>query len=88
MGLAIAVSKIFDLIFLILVITILLSWFPRINWYNEPFKSMRAFSEIFLGPFRKLIPPIGMVDISPIIAFFALEILRRILVGLLISLGL
>ena len=88
MGLAVAVSKIFDLIFLILVITILLSWFPRINWYNEPFKSMRAFSEIFLGPFRRLIPPIGMVDISPIIAFFALEILRRILVGLLISLGL
>ncbi len=87
MGLAIAVARIFDLIFLILFITILLSWFPKINWYNEPFRSLRAFSEIFLGPFRKLIPPIGMIDISPIVAFFCLSILRNILVGLLVKLG-
>ncbi len=88
MGLAVAVSKLFELIFLILFITILLSWIPNINWYNEPFKSMKAFSEIFFGPFRKFIPPIGMIDISPIVAFFALDILRRLLVGLLVSLGL
>ena len=87
MGLAIAVARIFDLIFLILFITILLSWLPKINWYNEPFRSLRAFSDIFLGPFRKLIPPIGMIDISPIVAFFCLSILRNILVGLLVKLG-
>lgn len=88
MGLAIAVAKIFDLIFLILFITILLTWIPNINWYNEPFKSMRQFSEIFLAPFRKIIPPIGMIDISPIVAFFILIILRNILVNLLVAIGL
>lgn len=88
MGLTIAVARIFDLIFLILFITILLTWFPKINWYNEPFRSMRAFSEIFLAPFRKLIPPIGMIDISPIVAFFCLGLLRNILVGLFASMGL
>lgn len=88
MGLAVAVAKIFDLIFLVLVITILLTWVPNINWYNEPFKSMRQFSEIFLAPFRKIIPPIGMLDISPIIAFIALSLLRNILVGLLVAIGL
>ena len=87
MGLAVAVARVFDLIFLILFITILLSWFPKINWYNEPFRSMRAFSEIFLAPFRRLIPPIGMIDISPIIAFFCLSILRNILVSLFVKLG-
>ena len=88
MGLAVAVARIFDLIFLVLFITILFTWIPNINWYNEPFKSMRAFSEIFFAPFRKVIPPIGMIDISPIVAFFALSILRNILVNLLASLGL
>ena len=88
MGLTIAVARIFDLIFLILFVTILLTWFPKINWYNEPFRSMRAFSEIFLAPFRKLIPPIGMIDISPIVAFFCLGLLRNILVGLFASMGL
>ena len=88
MGIAFAVARIFDLIFLVLVITILLTWIPNINWYNEPFKSMRQFSEIFLGPFRKIIPPIGMLDISPIIAFIVLTLIRNVLVSLLLTLGL
>ncbi len=88
MGISVAVAKIFELIILVLFITILLSWFPNIKWYNEPFKSLKAFSEIFLAPFRKIIPPIGMIDISPIIAFICLSILRNIIVGFLYSLGL
>jgi len=87
-GIAVAVSRMFDLIFLLLFITILLSWFPNIKWYNEPFKTLKNFSEIFLGPFRRLIPPIGMIDISPIIAFVCLGILRNIVVNLLITMGL
>ena len=88
MGISIAVAKIFELIILVLFITILLSWFPNIKWYNEPFKSLKAFSEIFLAPFRRIIPPIGMIDISPIIAFICLSILRNIIVGFLLKLGL
>lgn len=88
MGISIAVARIFDLIFLLLFITILLSWIPSINWFNEPFRSLRAFCEIFLGPFRKLIPAIGMVDISPIVAFFCLSILRQVTLSLLVGFGL
>ncbi len=88
MGISIAVAKVFELIILVLFITILLSWFPNIKWYNEPFKSLKAFSEIFLAPFRKIIPPIGMIDISPMIAFICLMILRNIIVGFLYRLGL
>lgn len=88
MGISLAVARIFDLIFLLLFITILLSWVPTINWFNEPFRSLRAFSEIFLGPFRKLIPPIGMIDISPIVAFFCLSILRQVTLSLLVGFGL
>lgn len=88
MGISVAAARIFDLIFLLLFITILLSWIPSINWFNEPFRSLRAFSEIFLGPFRKLIPPIGMIDISPIVAFFCLSILRQLTLSLLSGFGL
>jgi len=88
MGISVAFARIFDLIFLVLFITILLSWFPNVKWHNEPFRSLRAFSEIFLAPFRRLIPPIGMIDISPIVAFFCLSILRNIIVGFLLKAGL
>lgn len=86
--LSVAIARMFDLIFLLLVVYILLSWFPNIKWYNQPFSSLKAFSDIFLSPFRKLIPPIGMVDISPIIAFVCLSILANLLVGFTRNLGL
>jgi len=87
MNIAYAVAKTFDLIFLLLIITILLTWFPKVNWYNEPFRSLKLFSEFFLAPFRKIIPPIGMIDISPIVAFFVLQLIRNFIVGLLSSMG-
>ena len=83
-----AVSSIFELIFLVLFITILLTWVPNINWQNQPFACMKSFSEIFFAPFRKLIPPIGMIDISPIAAFFCLSIFSKLVVSLLVSIGL
>ena len=88
MGIAYAVAKFFDLVILLLFISVLLTWIPSIDWYKEPFRSLRAFSEIFFAPFRRIIPPIGMIDISPIVAFFAIGILRNIIVRLLVMFGL
>ena len=86
-SLAIAVSKFFELTFMLLLVAILLTWVPGIKWEKQPFAGLRAFSEIFLGPFRKLIPPIGMIDISPIVAFFVWSFIANFLVGLLAKYG-
>ena len=88
MGIAYAVARFFDLVILLLFISVLLTWIPSINWYKEPFRSLRAFSEIFFAPFRRIIPPIGMIDISPIVAFFVIGILRNLIVRILVILGL
>ena len=88
MNISNAAANIFDLITLLLIIYVLLSWFPKINWYNEPFRTLRIFSEIFFSPLRKIIPPIGMIDISPIIVFILLGITRNIVINLLVSIGL
>jgi len=88
MALSNAVDRVFDLIFLVLIITILLSWFPSIKWYEEPFRTLKIFSEFFLAPFRRIIPPIGMIDISPIIAFVCISIVQKVLVELLEAIGL
>lgn len=88
MGIARAVANIFDLITVLLIISVFLTWIPNINWYNEPFKTLRAFSEFFFKPFRRIIPPIGMIDISPIVAFILIGIIRNIVVSALLSFGL
>ena len=88
MSIAYSVAKLFDLFGLILIARILLTWFPNINWHNQPFKGLRIMADIYLDPFRKAIPPVGMLDLSPIVAFIFLEIIRGLVLYLLKSFGL
>ena len=88
MGITYSVAKLFDLFGLILIARILLTWFPNINWHNQPFKGLRIISDIYLEPFRKVVPPVGMLDLSPIVAFIFLEVIRALVIYLLRSFGL
>ncbi len=42
---------------------------------------LRDVSEPYLSIFRRFIPPIGPIDISPIVAILVLQILGRIIIG-------
>ena len=59
----------------ILIIYILMSWFPgaRESSFGEV---LSRLAEPFLEPFRKIIPPLGMIDISPIVAILVLNFAR------------
>ncbi|TCP29106.1 YggT family protein [Scopulibacillus darangshiensis] len=71
------VSEIIYIYSWVLIIYILMSWVPNIQ--NSSIGQLFArVSEPFLQPFRKIIPPIGgMIDISPIVAFFVLRLAGR-----------
>ncbi|MCL2934317.1 MAG: YggT family protein [Trichodesmium sp. MAG_R03] len=76
--------KTFVNIYLILMfIRILLSWFPNINWYDPPFSVLSQLTDPYLNIFRSIIPPLGGIDFSPIIAIFALQFVAQSLTGLL-----
>ena len=58
----------------------LLSWFdPRMR--STIGRLLVDITEPILGPIRRNIPPLGMFDISPIIALLLLQLLRRLLVS-------
>ena len=78
------------LVYLILIfVRILMSWIPRMpyNRYLAAFlKFVTDVTDPYLNIFRRILPPVrmgpGALDLSPIIATFALIIVGRILVGL------
>ena len=76
------VNVIFDILYWILIARILISWFPH-DPYNSFIKVIYQVSDPILEPFKRLIPPIGMVDISPIVAFLALSFLKNVILDLL-----
>ena len=82
------VAKIFSIIELLLLVYVLLSWFPQIKWQKQPFYALKTLADLFFAPFRRLIPPIGMIDISPIFAFICISIVANFLIKFLVRLGL
>ncbi|MEA5502828.1 YggT family protein [Halotia wernerae UHCC 0503] len=57
----------------LLIIRVLLTWFPSVNWYNQPFTALSQITDPYLNLFRSIIPPLGGMDFSPILAFLALS---------------
>lgn len=57
----------------LLIIRILLSWFPNVNWYNPPFSILSQLTDPYLNLFRSMIPPLGGLDFSPMLAIFLLN---------------
>lgn len=55
-----------------LIIYILMSWFPNAR-ETKIGQFLTRICEPYLEPFRKIIPPIGMIDISPIVAILVLN---------------
>ncbi len=66
----------------LLIIRVLLTWFPSINWYNQPFTALSQITDPYLNLFRSIIPPLGGMDFSPILAFLALSFATSLLSSL------
>ena len=74
---------------LVLVVRVLLSWFPNLDWSNPVLAGMSSITDPYLNVFRGLIPPIGGLDLSAILAFVALELVKNLLqTGAMMTAGL
>jgi YggT family protein len=88
-SLASIVSLLFQVYSFLILIRVLLSWVntnpyqPRID--HPLVRVLYQVTDPVLKPLQRVIPPIGgTLDISPIVALFALEIARRVVVGFLV----
>ena len=68
---------------ILLFIRIVLSWFPA--WYSYTIVRFIAFcTDPYLSLFRRILPPLGgTIDLSPILAFFALRLLEMAVLWIL-----
>ncbi|KYC39304.1 hypothetical protein WA1_31710 [Scytonema hofmannii PCC 7110] len=63
------------------IIRIVLTWYPQAELNRFPFNVVAWPTEPFLAPLRKIVPPLGGVDITPIIWVGICSLLREILLG-------
>ena len=84
LGVAIAILNIY---FLTMIATIILSWVAA-GSYNPAVVLIQQIAEPIMAPFRRVLPPMGGMDLSPILAFLAINVVKILLSGLALKLGL
>lgn len=85
-ALALLVSGVFTILYWLLFARIIVSWLP-VDPYHSIVQFLLQVTEPILAPFRRLPLQIGMLDLSPLVAFMALYFLRNVLVKILIQLA-
>jgi len=66
---------------LLFLFRIVLTWYPQVDLARGVMRLVGAPTEPFLAPTRRLIPPIGGVDVTPVVWVGLISLLRELLVG-------
>jgi YggT family protein len=79
------INLIFQVYTLMLFARILGSWLPQLSEYRI-MQFIAYYTDPYLNFFRRFIPPLGMIDFSPIIAFLCLGFIQNIILNLMTGL--
>ncbi|GAB4514447.1 MAG: YggT family protein [Anaerolineae bacterium] len=85
--LATFINLLFQVLTWAIIIRVLLSWFPNIGMDHPIVQLLRSITDPILEPARRIIPSVGMIDISPIVVLIVLDVARRVLLQLLFALA-
>ncbi|MBM5808390.1 MAG: YggT family protein [Cyanobacteria bacterium M_surface_7_m2_040] len=66
---------------LLFLFRIVLTWYPQIDLTKGAMRLIGAPTEPLLAPTRRLIQPIGGVDVTPVVWVGLISLLRELLVG-------
>lgn len=69
------------------VVTLLMLAYAILSWVAKPWNQVRMFvdriSEPLLAPIRRVVPLVGMVDISPLVLILLVQLIARVLVSII-----
>ncbi|NJK72155.1 MAG: YggT family protein [Synechococcaceae cyanobacterium SM2_3_60] len=71
-----SIAQFLQIYLVLLLIRVLLSWFP-VDWSNPVLSVLSQLTDPYLNLFRSIIPPLGGLDLSPMLGFFLLQFLAQ-----------
>ena len=71
-------ARLIDLYSLVVLVAVILSWVP-LDRRNPLATITHGLTEPVLAPIRKVLPPVGGLDLSPMVLLIALQILKGLL---------
>jgi YggT family protein len=74
-----SLANFLNIYLLLIFVRILLTWFPTVSWMNQVEAFLSPITDPYLNIFRSFIPPLGGLDISPILAIIVLNLVASLL---------
>ncbi|MDM8271364.1 YggT family protein [Thermophilibacter provencensis] len=80
------IQRLFNIYEVLIVVWCLLSWVPMRGggFLDDVRGAIGMLVEPYLGIFRRVIPPFGGIDFSPVVAILALGIIERLVFSLIL----
>ena len=63
---------------LILLARVIMSWIPNLDYNNPIARFLYQITEPVLAPIRNALPPLGGIDLSPLVVFLAISVLMQL----------
>ncbi len=83
MNILVQVINIFsELLILVVILSVILSYF--MDPYHPVRRGLNNIVEPLLAPIRRVVPPVGMIDFSPLILIILIQLASRLIIGLLL----
>jgi YggT family protein len=77
----VAVGGLFSLLMAAILVRVIASW-VGISPYSRWMRPVMALTDWLIDPIRRLMPPVGMIDLSPMVAWLVLWIARGVVLRL------
>jgi len=68
----------------VILVWVILSWFKGNKIARDIYKVLDPIAAPYVNLFRKILPPMGGMDFSPLIALIVLQLVARVIFGLLL----
>ncbi len=78
------INALSQLLFWLVLIDVLLSYF--MDPYHPVRRALDSVVEPMLAPIRRILPPLGGLDFSPLVLLVLIQVLARIIISLLLTL--
>lgn len=85
MALVRVVNLLFQVFYILLLVRVIMSWVPGVDYRHPAVQFVHRLTSPVLNPIRRAVPPVGGLDISPLVAILLLMVVRQLVVGLLTS---
>jgi YggT family protein len=79
------VSDAIQLLTLLIIVRAVLSWFPNLDYGHPLIRFILRVTDPILVPLRRVIPPLGGIDLTPLVAILLVQFVGKLVLQLLYS---